>query len=145
MNHSKGMVLKIIQAQLGQNHLNHLQQQMSGQQTGILQSLPRQQPGFNDMQLLQQQVMLRKMQELQRQQQMQQLEARQQNSLNQIPSITKQASGNHSPAVINSTPISPMAEVSKNPWANEPTAGNTNWLQRATPAIEGFPLSKARH
>ncbi|CAL5362364.1 unnamed protein product [Camellia sinensis] len=113
------------------------QQQMSGQQTGILQSLPRQQPGFNDMQLLQQQVMLRKMQELQRQQQMQQLEARQQNSLNQIPSITKQASGNHSPAVINSTPISPMAEVSKNPWANEPTAGNTNWLQRATPAIEG--------
>ncbi|XP_057487624.1 uncharacterized protein LOC130773698 [Actinidia eriantha] len=51
------------------------QQQMSVQQTSMLQSLPRQQSELSDMQLLQQQVMLRKMQELQRRQQIQQLEA----------------------------------------------------------------------
>ncbi|THG09141.1 hypothetical protein TEA_006380 [Camellia sinensis var. sinensis] len=113
------------------------QQQMSGQQTGMLHSLSRQQSGFSDIQLLQNQVMLRKMQELQRQQQIQQLEAvRQPNSVNQIPFITKQASGGHSPAIINGTPISPITEASNYPWVTEPTAGNTNWLQR-TPAIQG--------
>ncbi|XP_057488605.1 uncharacterized protein LOC130774547 isoform X1 [Actinidia eriantha] len=112
------------------------QQQVSGQQTGMLQSLPRQQSEFSEMQL-QQQVMLRKMQELQRQQQIQQLEARQQSSINQITTITRQASGSHSPAQINGTPISTITEASNYSWASEPTAGNTNWLQRATPAIQG--------
>ncbi|GFZ12148.1 dentin sialophosphoprotein-like protein [Actinidia rufa] len=112
------------------------QQQVSCQQTGMLQSFPRQHSGFSEMQL-QQQVMLRKMQELKRQQQIQQLEARQQSSMNQIATITRQASGSHSPALINSTPISSITEASNYSCASEPTAGNTNWLQRATPAIQG--------
>uniref|UniRef100_A0A5B7A441 Uncharacterized protein n=1 Tax=Davidia involucrata TaxID=16924 RepID=A0A5B7A441_DAVIN len=110
------------------------QQQMSGQQPGMLQSLARQQSGFNDMQPLQQQAMFRKFQELQRLQQLQQLEARQQNSINQISSIAKQGSGNHSPTLINSTPIT---EASSYPWATERTTANSNWLQRASPAMQG--------
>ncbi|GFZ17023.1 dentin sialophosphoprotein-like protein [Actinidia rufa] len=113
------------------------QQQMSVQQTSMLQSLPRQQSELSDMQLLQQQVMLRKMQELQRRQQIQQLEATRQNSLYQIPSITNQASVSHSPALINGTPVSPTTEASNDPWATEPTAGNTTWLQRAASAVQG--------
>ncbi|GFZ03518.1 hypothetical protein Acr_16g0001420 [Actinidia rufa] len=107
------------------------QQQMSVQQTSMLQSLPWQQSEISDMQLLQQQVMLKKMQELQRRQQSQQLEAIRQNSMYQIPSITNQASVSHSPTLINGTQISPITE------ATEPTAGNTTWLQRATPANQG--------
>ncbi|XAR65525.1 hypothetical protein NMG60_11009674 [Bertholletia excelsa] len=112
------------------------QTQISGQQTGMLQSLQRQQSGFGDMQLLQQQAMFRKMQELQRQQQIQQLEARQQNSMTQIPSLIKQTSDSHSPGLINGTPIFPT-DASNYPWASEPTAGNSNWMQRVTPAIQG--------
>ncbi|XP_057514937.1 uncharacterized protein LOC130796580 isoform X1 [Actinidia eriantha] len=113
------------------------QQQMSVQQTSMLQSLPWQQSEISDMQLLQQQVMLKKMQELQRRQQIQQLEAIRQNSMYQIPSITNQASVSHSPTLINGTQISPITEASNYPWATEPTAGNTTWLQRATPANQG--------
>lgn len=129
------------------------EQQMSGKQTGMLQSLPRgpgQRFGYDETQLMQQQVMMRKMHEFQRQQQIKQIEARQQNSINQIPSITKQASGSHSPAVINGTPISPITEASNYSWATEPTAGNTNWLQRGTPTIQGpsngfrFPLEQGQ-
>ncbi|KAA8542537.1 hypothetical protein F0562_023689 [Nyssa sinensis] len=110
------------------------QQQMSAQQPNMLQSLPQQQPGFNDMQLLQQEVMFRKFQELQRLQQLQQVEARQQTSMNQISSFAKQGSGNHSPTLINSTPVT---EASSYPWATELTTGNANWLQRASPAMQG--------
>jgi len=110
------------------------QQQMSGQQRGMLQSLPRQQSGINDMQLLQQQVMLTQMQEFQRQQQLQQLEARQQSSMNQAP-VQKQTAPNHSAALINGIPIN---EASNYPWPPELVAGNTNWLQRgASPVMQG--------
>ncbi|XP_052179536.1 uncharacterized protein LOC127792917 isoform X2 [Diospyros lotus] len=98
------------------------QQQMIGQQTGMLHSFPPQQSGFNDVQLLQKQVMLRKLQELQSQQsQIQQLDGRQHNSADQVP-------------LINGTPIT---EASNYPWTAEPTAGNSSWLQRAIPAIQG--------
>ncbi|XP_059640437.1 uncharacterized protein LOC132282703 [Cornus florida] len=110
------------------------QPQMSIQQLGMLQSLPQQQSGFSDVQLLQQQQMFRKMQELQRQQQLQQLEARQRNSMNQFSAIAKQGSSNHSAALINDTPL---AETSNYPWPTELATGNTNWLQRASPAMQG--------
>ena len=111
------------------------QQQMSGQQRGMLQSLPRQQSGINDMQLLQQQVMLTQMQEFQRQQQLQQLEARQQCSMNQVSPVPKQTAPNHSAALINGIPIN---EASNYPWPPELVAGNTNWLQRgASPVMQG--------
>ncbi|CAK9147978.1 unnamed protein product [Ilex paraguariensis] len=109
------------------------QQQMSRQQPGMLPSLSQQQSGLNDMQQLQQQFMFRKMQELQRQQHLQQVDARQHNSMNQFSSFAKQASGSHSPALINGTPI---ADASNHPWASELTAGNTNWMQRGSPAVQ---------
>ncbi|KAL6973443.1 hypothetical protein U1Q18_027627 [Sarracenia purpurea var. burkii] len=124
------------------------QQQISGQQTGMLQSLPRQPSGFSEMQLLQQQAMLRKMQD-QRQQQIQQLEAGQHNSINQIDCFANHASVSHSPDLINSTPISPLTEASTYSWAAQPTAGNTNWQQRVSP-IQGssngfrFPLEQGQ-
>ncbi|KAK2974594.1 hypothetical protein RJ640_003269 [Escallonia rubra] len=102
------------------------QHQMSTPHQGMVQqSLPQQQSRINDMQQLQQQVMLRKLQELQRQK-----ELRQQNSANQISSFARQAS-NHSPALINGTPISDV------PWTTQFTAGGPNWMQRASPAIQG--------
>lgn len=111
------------------------QQQMSGQQPAMLQSLPRQQSGINDMQLLQQQLMLTQMQEIQRQQQLHQLEARQQSSINQVSSLPKQTAPNHSAALINGIPIN---EASNYPWPPELVAGNTNWLQRgASPVMQG--------
>lgn len=111
------------------------QSQMAGQQSGMLQSLPRQQSGFNDMQVLQQQVMLKQMQELQRQQQNQQQETRQHNSINQIPSFSNPAPGNHSSAMINGAPIHDASNYS---WHPEFMAGNSNWIQRgAAPGIQG--------
>ncbi|KAK9278620.1 hypothetical protein L1049_028193 [Liquidambar formosana] len=112
------------------------QQQMSGQQPGMLQSLPRQQQsGFGDMQLLQQQVMLKQMQELQRQQQLQQQEVRQQNSINRISSAAKQPAGNQPPALINGTPVH---DGSNYAWPPELMTGNSSWLQRgASPVMQG--------
>ncbi|KAK0586343.1 hypothetical protein LWI29_005311 [Acer saccharum] len=112
------------------------QQQMSNQHPGMLQSLPRQQSGISDMQLLQQQVMLRKLQELQRQQQLhnpqfQQHEARQQNSINQVSSV-KQATGSHTSAHINGIP---MQDASNYSWQPELMAANANWLQRGSPPV----------
>ncbi|KAK2655342.1 hypothetical protein Ddye_008394 [Dipteronia dyeriana] len=113
------------------------QQQMRNQHPGILQSLPRQQSGNSDMQLLQQQVMLRKLQELQRQQQLhnpqfQQHEARQPNSINQVSSVVKQATDSHTSAHING--IS-MQDASSYSWQPELMAANANWLQRGSPPV----------
>lgn len=97
------------------------QQQMTGRNPGMLQSLPQQQQsGFNDMQQLQQEAMLRKMQELQRQKELGQLDARQQNSANQAPFL------------INGTQF---PDASNYPWATD--QGNTILRQRASPAVQG--------
>ncbi|KAM1340448.1 hypothetical protein TB2_039139 [Malus domestica] len=110
------------------------QEHMNGPHPSTMQSLPRQQSGINDLQQLQRQVMFTQIQEFQRQQQLQQLE-RQQVFANQASSITKQAAGNHSPALINGVPIN---EPSNNQWPPDLLAGNTNWLQRgASPVIQG--------
>lgn len=110
------------------------QQQISSQHLGMLQSLPRQQSGMNDMQLLQQHVMLTQVQEFQRQQQLQQLEARQESFTNQVSPIAKQAV-NHSPSLITGVPIN---ESSSNVWQPELMAGNRNWLQHgASPVMQG--------
>lgn len=112
------------------------QQQMSGQHLNMLQSLPRQQSGMSDLQLIQRHAMLTQIQELQRQQQLQQLETRQQSYANQVSPIAKQAAANHSSSLINGVPIN---ESSNNSWQPELLAGNINWLQRgASPVMQGF-------
>ncbi|KAJ6672524.1 DENTIN SIALOPHOSPHOPROTEIN-LIKE PROTEIN [Salix viminalis] len=105
------------------------QPQISDQHPGMLQSLPRQQSGISDMQLLQQQLMLKQMQEMQRQQQLQkQQEARKMNSINQ-------AAVSPSQALINGIPI---RETSNYSWQPELMAANTTWQQRGlSPVMQG--------
>ncbi|XP_062106519.1 uncharacterized protein LOC133817898 isoform X2 [Humulus lupulus] len=104
------------------------QQHVSGQQPGILQPTPMQQSGYNDAQLLQQQVMLKKLQELQRRQQLQQFgDARQLNSLHQHSPLTKQASGVQYSTLINGTPVNDASQM------------YMNWVQRgASPSAQGM-------
>lgn len=111
------------------------QQHMSSQHLNMLQSMPRQQMGNSDMQLLQRHMMRAQLQEFHRQQQLQQLEPRQHNFTNQVSSMVKQAAGNHSPSLINGVPIN---DASNNLWQPELVTGNANWLQRgASPVIQG--------
>ncbi|XP_052479007.1 uncharacterized protein LOC105802076 isoform X3 [Gossypium raimondii] len=105
------------------------QQQISGKHPGMIQSLPRQQSGMTDMQLLQQHAI---MQELLRQQlpkpQFHLPEARQLSSTNQV-------SDSLSPAPINGVPV---RDVSNHTWQSEHMTPNANWLQHgASPAVQG--------
>ncbi|XP_076905139.1 uncharacterized protein LOC143560807 [Bidens hawaiensis] len=120
------------------------QHQTNSQYPSLLQ---QQQPGFGDIQQLQQQLMLRKMQELQRQQ----------NSINQASQFArKQASGSLSHGLVNGTPNSDSSGYG---WT-EPVAANPNWLHRAEqgqpqrsvgfvqqqvePSLYGVPISNSR-
>ncbi|KAJ9163539.1 hypothetical protein P3X46_023194 [Hevea brasiliensis] len=115
-------------------------QQMSSHHPGMLQSLPRQQSGIRDMQLIQQDVMLKQMQEIQRQQQyqkqqLQQQEVRQLNSVNQVSSFAKQTAGSHPSTLLNGIPIHDASNYS---WQPELMPGNANWLQRGmSPVMQG--------
>lgn len=122
------------------------QQPVAAQHPAMLPSLPSQQSGFNEMQLLHQQVMLKQMQELQRQKQLHQLESRQQNLMNQISSLA-----NHSPSLINGTPVND----SLNSFMRQPElmGGTTNWVQPETgrsmgvfhdQSLYGVPISNTR-
>ncbi|XP_039040297.1 uncharacterized protein LOC120178547 isoform X2 [Hibiscus syriacus] len=108
------------------------QHQISAQHSGMIQPLPRQQSGMNDMQLLQQQqhAMLMQMHELQRQQllkpQFQLPDARQLSSASQVSSTVKQALGSLSPAPINGFPLHDASNYS---WQPEHMTPNANWLQ----------------
>ncbi|XP_024972466.1 uncharacterized protein LOC112511185 isoform X3 [Cynara cardunculus var. scolymus] len=108
------------------------QHQTNSQHPGLLQRVQQQQSGFSGI-ALQRQLMLRKMQELQRQKDMRQLNTRQHSSLNQASSFARQASGSHPHGLVNGTPTSDSSGYA---W-NELAAGNTNWLQRASPAMQG--------
>ncbi|XP_052875134.1 uncharacterized protein LOC108456572 isoform X2 [Gossypium arboreum] len=124
------------------------QQQVSAQHSGMIQSLPRQQSGMNDMQLLQQNAMLKQMQELQRQQllrpQFQLPDARQLSSANQVSSTVKHGLGSLSSAPINGIPVHDASNYS---WQPEHMA--PNWLQHGTsPSMHvsssGFTFSPER-
>ncbi|KAH1089097.1 hypothetical protein J1N35_016354 [Gossypium stocksii] len=124
------------------------QQQISAQHSGMIQSLPRQQSGMNDMQLLQQNAMLKQMQELQRQQlhrpQFQLPDARQLSSANQVSSTVKHGLSSLSPAPINGVPVHDASNYS---WQPEHMA--PNWLQHGTsPSMHvssgGFTFSPER-
>ncbi|XP_044467673.1 uncharacterized protein LOC123197430 [Mangifera indica] len=78
------------------------QQLAQDHQPGTVQPVLMQQPGFSDMQLLQQHMMFKQLQELQRQQQ--------QNPLTQVPAISRQvAGGQFSP--LNGTPINDASHM----------------------------------
>ncbi|KAA8530432.1 hypothetical protein F0562_005141 [Nyssa sinensis] len=97
------------------------------------QPQPRQQSGFNDMQMLQRQIMFKQLQELQRRQQLQDLgDARQQNYINQLSTINRQATGGQFPPLINGTPIHDASRMFM--------VGDMNLVQRgSSPAVQGFP------
>ncbi|KAJ0099754.1 hypothetical protein Patl1_21721 [Pistacia atlantica] len=106
------------------NFLRGQQQLAKDHQPGTVQPVPMQQPGFSDMQLLQQHMMFKQLQELQRQQQLQQLgDVRQQNPLNQLPAISKQvAGGQFSP--LNGTPINDASQMFMN-WVQSGASSGT--------------------
>ncbi|KAK4801156.1 hypothetical protein SAY86_021643 [Trapa natans] len=77
------------------------QDQMGGQHPSLLQSLQRQQSGISDMQLLQQQMLLRQLQDNQRQMFQHQGAWQQNPPMNLLSPMTNQAATNHSSAVFN--------------------------------------------
>ncbi|GMJ04932.1 hypothetical protein like AT5G07980 [Hibiscus trionum] len=110
------------------------QQQISGQHP--VQSLPRQQSGMTDMQLLQQQAI---MQELLRQQlpkpQFHLPETRQFSSTNQVSAVPSQVSDGLCPVPINGVPVRDALNYT---WQPEHMTPNANWLQYgASPAMQG--------
>ncbi|KAL3024889.1 hypothetical protein AAZX31_04G149400 [Glycine max] len=111
------------------------QQQIGGQHGGMLQPLPRQQSGVNEMHVLKQQAVHNQMQELQRQQQFHQLEAKQHDSMAPTSSISKQAVASHSASLISGIPIN---EASNLIWQPEVMPTNANWLQHGgSPVLHG--------
>ncbi|CAL1411775.1 unnamed protein product [Linum trigynum] len=117
------------------------QHQMSSQHPGTVQSLPRQPLGVGDMQLLQQQLILKQMQEFQRQrqlqmQQMQQQEStRQLNISNNVSSLGKHELFSQSRSMINGIPIQDASGYALQP---EVMAANMNLQQHSmSPDMRG--------
>ncbi|XP_078430205.1 uncharacterized protein LOC144702159 [Wolffia australiana] len=100
---------------------------MKGQPGGS-QPWSRQQPGYNDLQLYQQQLMYKQLQEFQRQQQFHHLdrETWQQNTQSQLSSLSKQTDLDQLPPVVNGVPISDPAKYL---WPSDNMVGTTNWGQ----------------
>ncbi|KAK9107294.1 hypothetical protein Syun_023305 [Stephania yunnanensis] len=97
-----------------------------------------QQSGFADMQLWQQQLMLKQLQELQRQKQIQQLnqEAKRHNQINELSAIARQTNLDQLPTLVNGMPLH---DTSNFLWQNELVGGNMAWAQRGgSPAIHGL-------
>ncbi|KAK9116489.1 hypothetical protein Sjap_015436 [Stephania japonica] len=97
-----------------------------------------QQSGFADMQLWQQQLMVKQFQELQRQKQIQQLnqEARRQNQINELSAIARQTNHDQLSTLVNGMPLH---DTSNFLWQNELVGGNMAWAQRGgSPAIHGL-------
>ncbi|XP_050226775.1 uncharacterized protein LOC126676586 [Mercurialis annua] len=120
---------EITEASNDINFLRGHQQFARDQELSAPQNHSMQQPGFNDMQLLQQHMMFKQLQEYQRQQQLQNIgDLRQQNSLNQFSTISRQATGNQFSPLINGTPVHDASEMYR------------NLMQRgASPAPQGIP------
>ncbi|KAL9227327.1 hypothetical protein vseg_003026 [Gypsophila vaccaria] len=106
------------------------QQQMGGQQPGMLPSLPFQHSGINDAQLMQQQVMYKQMQELQRRQQAHQSEIMHRNAMNHMPTFPNQLTEQHSQP----TNGNPVQNASNYPWQSQVTDGETKWQQSGYPS-----------
>ena len=97
-------------------------------QPGESQSWSRKQAGYNDLQLYQQQLMYKQLQEFQRQKQLHHLDQEpwQQSSSNQLSSLSKHATLDQLPSVVNDMPIS---DTPKYGWQNDNMIENMNWIQ----------------
>ncbi|KDP27237.1 hypothetical protein JCGZ_19936 [Jatropha curcas] len=114
---------EITEASSDFNILKGQHQFARDQQLSAPQPYPMQQPGYNDMQLLQQHMLFKQLQECQRQQQLQQ-DLRQQNSLNQFSAISRQVAGGQFSPLINGTPVHDTSQMLRN-WmqlGSSPTA-----------------------
>ncbi|XP_008792709.2 uncharacterized protein LOC103709238 isoform X2 [Phoenix dactylifera] len=127
--HSSGLIRnsetpEFAQAPVNFDFRRSQQQLVRSHLLGTLQPHLRQHPGFNNMQLWQQQLMYNKLQQLQRQQQLQQLDqgARQQSLLNQLSSAAKPAAINQFPALVNEIPIN---DASNYVWPNNFVGGES--------------------
>ncbi|KAJ9147532.1 hypothetical protein P3X46_029682 [Hevea brasiliensis] len=118
---------EITEASSDFNFLRGQHQFVRDLQLSAPQPQPMHQPGFNDMQLLQQHMMFKQLQEFQRQQQLQQLgDLRQQSSLTQFSAISRQEAGGQFSPLISGTPVHDAPQMLK------------NWMQRgASPAAQG--------
>ncbi|EEF36312.1 conserved hypothetical protein [Ricinus communis] len=119
---------EITEASSDFNFLTGQQQLARDQELSATQNYLMQQPGYNDMQLLQQHMMFKQLQEFQRQQQLQQLgDLRPQNSLNQFSTISRQTTGGQFSPLINGTPVHDASQMLR------------NWMHRgASPATQGL-------
>ncbi|KAI4319164.1 hypothetical protein MLD38_032797 [Melastoma candidum] len=105
------------------------QEQVNSNHSGALRFLQGQQANVNDVQLLQQQVLLKKLQDVQRQQLQQQ--GIWQSSLNQFHSLEKPG------MPLNGIPVNDASNYS---WQHEFGTNNTNQLQRGASAVmQGSP------
>ncbi|XP_058184769.1 uncharacterized protein LOC131302252 isoform X2 [Rhododendron vialii] len=97
------------------------------------QPQPRQQPGLNDIQMLQRHIMLKQLQEHRRQQQLQESGyERQQNHFNHPSATNKPAVGGHFLPLMNGTPIHDASQMLM--------AGNMAFAHHgASSAVQGFP------
>ncbi|KAJ8775342.1 hypothetical protein K2173_020346 [Erythroxylum novogranatense] len=86
------------------------QQLLRDQQQAAQVAHPMQQSGYNDMHILQQQMMFKQLQELQKQQQLEHLG----DSLNQFSSAGKHTGGVHFSPLINGTPVHDSSQVLRN-------------------------------
>ncbi|KAF8005724.1 hypothetical protein BT93_K0111 [Corymbia citriodora subsp. variegata] len=115
------------------------QEHMGVHHPAVLQSFHGQQTSFSDMQLLQQQLMLKQLQDSQRQQ-LQQQEILRKSSSNHLVSMAKPASTNHSSMPLNGVPVNDGSNYSWQPGLS----ANANWVQRGAPtALQGSPGSLA--
>ncbi|KAK4800146.1 hypothetical protein SAY86_025511 [Trapa natans] len=81
------------------------QGQMGSHPNGALQSFQRQQSGINDMQLMQQQMILRQLQDNQKQSFQNQGFWQKKSPFNMLPSMGNQAATDHSPELLNGIPL----------------------------------------
>ncbi|KAL9239476.1 hypothetical protein vseg_013794 [Gypsophila vaccaria] len=139
--HSNSAGFGVSEAPMNLNFLGG-QQQMIGQQSGMLHTLPQQQSGVNDSQLMHQQLIFKHMQELQRRQQLQQFEAMQRNAMNHMSTFPNQSTGQHSQAISGN----PVQGTSGHPWQSQVMPDGTNWQQHGHPsAAHGYPNGLMTH
>lgn len=117
------------------------QEHMGVHHPAVLQSFHGQQTSISDMQLLQQQLMLKQLQDSQRQQlQQQQQETLRKSSSNPLLSMAKPALTNHSSMPLNGIPVNDGSNYSWQPGLS----ANANWVQRGAPAaLQGSSGSHA--